>query len=205
MRKMSKLTFFHVSLCIVVRRRKDVGRMRVSGKWKLHIPWGRWLLVWFSRDCIFVTCDTGLSWVAELVLVLVATSYTGWNTNPKKFKGKRVLTKDNSCSTPCLFCPILAEASSTYTHLIPVGVIWQKCFHLTFWWTVYGAAGCSLEQADLFWFIHSNSGDNFRAQMTGNNFFCIVHQEIEQGKAPTIQEQELWHAAHAAYSVPLCL
>lgn len=35
--------------------------------------------------------------------------------------------------------------------------------------------------------------------------FCAVHQEIEQGKAPTIEEQELWHSAHAAYSVPLCL
>lgn len=102
----------------------------------------------------------------------MAISYTGWNTSPKKFKGKRVLTKANSCSTPCLFCPLLAEASSTYTHLTSVGVIWQKCFHFTFWWTVYGAAGCSLKQADLFWFIHSNSGDNFRAQITGNNFLC---------------------------------
>lgn len=34
---------------------------------------------------------------------------------------------------------------------------------------------------------------------------CADHQETEQGKAPTIEEQELWHAAHATYSVPLCL
>lgn len=128
------------------------------------------MLIWFSPDCISVICDTLCSWAAELVLVWMAISNTGWNTNPKKLKGQTVLTKDNSCSTPWLFCPLLGEASSTYTHLTPMGVIQQKCFHLTFWWTVYGAARCSLKQADLFWFIHSNCEDNFRAQMTGNNF-----------------------------------
>lgn len=35
--------------------------------------------------------------------------------------------------------------------------------------------------------------------------FSAVHQETEQGKAPALEEQELWHAAHAANSVLLCL
>lgn len=33
--------------------------------------------------------------------------------------------------------------------------------------------------------------------------FSAVHHEREQGKAPALEEQDLWHPVHAAHSVPL--
>lgn len=123
------------------------------------------MLIWFSPDCISATCDTLRSWAAELV----AISYTGWSTNPRKLKGQ---FSQKITAVPLPDCSVLSFLKPP-----PLTHTWhpwewsnRKCFHLTFWWTVYGAAGCSLKQADLFWFIHSNGGDNFRAQMTGNNF-----------------------------------
>lgn len=97
-------------------RRMDVGRRGASRRCsKSYMFLGAGSCWSDFPKTISVTCDTVRSWAAELVQVWVAIPYTGWNANPKKLKGKTALTKESSYSTPWLFCPFLAEASSTYT------------------------------------------------------------------------------------------
>lgn len=94
---------------------------------------------------------------------------------PRSLKKKKVHTANKDIaavplallSTPCwslLHLYIADTHRSDHTK--------EKYFHFTFWWTIYVAAGCSLKHADLFWFIHSDSGDYFRTQVTGNHVFC---------------------------------
>lgn len=114
------------------------------------------------------------SGAAELVLVQVTIAYAGRNTSPKKLKGKKVHTAIKEVaavplallSSPCwsLHLHMTDNHRSDYTE--------ENYFHLTFWWTIYVSAGCSLKHTDLFRFIHSDSGDYFRTQVTGNKVFC---------------------------------
>lgn len=97
-KEMSRLVFPHVILSVVfsesrVFSRKDVGRKRANGncrRWDKH-PLGYVVAaVTFSRHISAMYVATTHSWAAELVLGQVAITYAGWNTNPKKLKGKNV-------------------------------------------------------------------------------------------------------------------
>lgn len=79
--------------------------------------------------------------------------------------------RGSSCSTGSFVLSLL-KPPLTHNWHHRSDYIEENYFHLTFWWTIYVSAGCSLKHTDLFRFIHSDSGDYFRTQVTGNKVFC---------------------------------
>lgn len=113
---------------------------------------------------------TTRSWAAELVLVHMAVADAGWNASSKKLKGKTVHTA-NSAVPLALWsshCWSLLHLHTTHSH--------RKGHTEVFPSDVLVDNVCSTrvhsETHRPLSFIHSNSGDYFRKQVTGNNVFC---------------------------------